>query len=381
MATQENPYRNDQDWDALIAEVNEVLQTPVGDDCDPIDPIPEVGPKYRWKKSDLRDMQEKIKETCPDIEFEPIPEGKVRWAQSYIDEIRDKLGEAWCDCEPVEGFDCCNCANTSISQFYDDAPKTQRCPLSSAGGCPVEPETVYDTVVALSNQAHEKLFEYIEGNRAYCYQETIITIRENQIQEIKDDLERLRELAEFVCASGNPTRCERLQTEIQELEAEQSLREAQRDAARAAQEEARALRDGGKSDCESLTQEAWSEVMSMGIPQMSPSPVNVAGDFLSAAGSHPWTCIEDCEGPGSLLCAPEYGFQTKTTGSWTEHYAEFYTPLGTPMPPPDGGAIQQFLATWGSVCFTANPTCSQETSLTAHRLYRVVVRPPECHST
>lgn len=84
-----------EDWNSLIQEVNEILQDPP-DGCDPIDPLDEVPPMHRWAKSDIRDVQDKLKETCEDITFDDIPD---LWKQSIIDEIESKYEETWCDCE------------------------------------------------------------------------------------------------------------------------------------------------------------------------------------------------------------------------------------------------------------------------------------------
>lgn len=88
------------DWNDLLDSVNSVLQNPPEDtDCEPIDIIPPVGVKHRWSKDDIREVQDKLRETCPDITFSEIPE---TWKQSIIDEINDALGQAWCDCEECE---------------------------------------------------------------------------------------------------------------------------------------------------------------------------------------------------------------------------------------------------------------------------------------
>lgn len=86
-----------EDWNEVIRDVNEVLENPPEDsDCDPIEPLEEVEPEHRWAKSDIRAVQDKIKETCPEITFAEIPD---LWKQEILDEIYEKLEEAWCDCD------------------------------------------------------------------------------------------------------------------------------------------------------------------------------------------------------------------------------------------------------------------------------------------
>ena len=88
------PYKR-VDWNAQIDAVNSVLENPP-DGCDPIAPLPHVDPEHRWAKSDIRAMQDAIKETCPEITFNEID---PLWKQSTLDEINAKLADAWCDCE------------------------------------------------------------------------------------------------------------------------------------------------------------------------------------------------------------------------------------------------------------------------------------------
>lgn len=85
-----------QEWNDLVDEVNLILEGPPEGNCDPVAPLEHVPESHRWAKSDIREMQDRIKETCPDIVFDEIPD---LWEQQTIDEIRDKLGMAWCDCD------------------------------------------------------------------------------------------------------------------------------------------------------------------------------------------------------------------------------------------------------------------------------------------
>lgn len=83
------------EWNELIQEVNAIITDPP-DGCEPLEPLEEVDPKHRWKKSDIREIQEALSETCPEIEWEEIP---AKWQESILDEIREKFAEAWCECE------------------------------------------------------------------------------------------------------------------------------------------------------------------------------------------------------------------------------------------------------------------------------------------
>jgi len=87
-----------EDWNQLIRDVNDVLQHPPADtDCSAIEEIDEVDAGHVWAKSDIREVQDKLKQTCTDISFDDIPD---KWLQSIIDDINDAKGKAWCHCNP-----------------------------------------------------------------------------------------------------------------------------------------------------------------------------------------------------------------------------------------------------------------------------------------
>ena len=90
-----------EDWNQLIRDVNAVLQNPPADtDCSAIDAIDEVDAGHVWAKSDIREVQDKLKQTCTDISFDDIPD---KWLQSIIDDINTAKGKAWCHCNPNGG--------------------------------------------------------------------------------------------------------------------------------------------------------------------------------------------------------------------------------------------------------------------------------------
>lgn len=380
MATSELPYRNNQDWDELIEEVNAVLENPTGNSCEPIDPIDPVPPRYRWGKSDLREMQEKIEQTCPDIEFDPIPEGYVRWAQHFIDEIRDSLEQAWCECEN-EGVNCPNCGETTISNIYTDAPKAQVCPTGSSGGCPIEPADVQADVVEFSNLAHEALFQYINATIEVCNLNDQILIKENQIEMKEEEISSLETLVTVSCENGPSANCLSAQAQLAQAQDDLAILEAQRDQLIQDRDDAIELRNTSRADCEANNDEAITLLSTMSIPAMTPSPQNITSIFLSGAGSHPWgDDVEQCEPYGVADCIPQYRFLTSTNSgtSFSLQFQDFYTPGGVAMIPPTTVGLLNFLATWGSVCFTNNPALCPPLTITNTRITRLVYSPPVC---
>lgn len=126
------------DWNDLLDSVNNVLQNPPEDgDCEPIDPIPHVGLKHRWSKDDIREVQDKLRQTCEDITFDEIPE---LWKQSIIDDINEALGEAWCDCE---------CENPTEEDGTEIELRTLTPRVRS--NCQGDPPDAVDTVCSVIN--------------------------------------------------------------------------------------------------------------------------------------------------------------------------------------------------------------------------------------
>jgi hypothetical protein len=56
------------DWNSLIDDVNNIIRHPPADtDCEPQTAINHVGTSHIWTKTDIQQVQNKIKATCSDI--------------------------------------------------------------------------------------------------------------------------------------------------------------------------------------------------------------------------------------------------------------------------------------------------------------------------
>jgi hypothetical protein len=87
------------DWNSLIDDVNNIIRHPPADtDCTAQTAINHVGTSHIWTKTDIQQVQNKIKATCSDISWHDIP---ALWKASITEEIRSKLGQAWCHCNPT----------------------------------------------------------------------------------------------------------------------------------------------------------------------------------------------------------------------------------------------------------------------------------------
>ncbi len=92
----EGPYTIDQ-WNALIRDVNEILENPPEDTtCEPVEPLEEVEDPHIWAVTDIEEVREALEETCPEITFTTE---LVKWKAEIIDEIETEMAKAWCDCE------------------------------------------------------------------------------------------------------------------------------------------------------------------------------------------------------------------------------------------------------------------------------------------
>ena len=82
------------EWNELIDTVN-ALASDCGVDAPPLE---HVDPNHIWAKSDIRDMQDRLRQICEDNTFtDPIPD---LWLQSIIDEIMTAIAVGCCgdDC-------------------------------------------------------------------------------------------------------------------------------------------------------------------------------------------------------------------------------------------------------------------------------------------
>lgn len=77
-------------WNSLIEQVNELA-----DECD-LEHLDQVTAPHKWSKSDVQQMQDKLRDICDDNEFSDVPE---KWKQSIIDEFEEAIAAGACCCE------------------------------------------------------------------------------------------------------------------------------------------------------------------------------------------------------------------------------------------------------------------------------------------
>jgi hypothetical protein len=87
------------DWNQLIRKLNQVLQNPPGStDCNAIAAIDEVDAGHRWTKSDIREVQDKLKAICKDNTFSAAADTPELWLQKTVDDINTAVSNGWCGC-------------------------------------------------------------------------------------------------------------------------------------------------------------------------------------------------------------------------------------------------------------------------------------------
>lgn len=77
----------DRSWNELLRRVNELA-----DECG-LEHLDLTTNPHKWSKSDIQDVQDKLKEICGDNEFSTIPD---TWKQSIIDEFMDAINAGAC---------------------------------------------------------------------------------------------------------------------------------------------------------------------------------------------------------------------------------------------------------------------------------------------
>jgi hypothetical protein len=86
--------------DEIIKPINALCENPP-DGCDEIDPLDEAEKDHIWKKQDVQDVHDKLKELCEDNEFDDLDTPQLDY-KTLIEEILEAIQQGWCNCEPEE---------------------------------------------------------------------------------------------------------------------------------------------------------------------------------------------------------------------------------------------------------------------------------------
>jgi hypothetical protein len=91
------PFSN-ENWKDLVDDINELIENPLGGNCDHVEPLEEVEEDHVWTLKDVEDVREKLIEMCSENEFEEDLDKP--WHKEIIDEIENKM--RWCNCGPAQ---------------------------------------------------------------------------------------------------------------------------------------------------------------------------------------------------------------------------------------------------------------------------------------
>lgn len=123
------------DWNDIIRQVNELAQNPDAG-CDPVEPLEEVEASHRWSKSDIRQVQNKLKEICDENEFDDVPN---LWKQRTVDEINEAIARGWCNCDKCQADDEIIVLFSAPLPFIVDGILVWQCGQTQTGCQPPDP--------------------------------------------------------------------------------------------------------------------------------------------------------------------------------------------------------------------------------------------------
>ena len=331
------------DWNDLIRNVNDTLENPPGDSgCDPVDPLDEVEPNHIWAKSDIREVQDAIKQTCDTITFDEIPD---RWEQSIIDDINDSLDDAWCDCEEECQDECDNAGDPEFTEF---TVTTSGCQQIDIGGTDQElvARQVMEDAQTLGAHAAEGAEEYRTKWSLFCYTKWLIDhCLQKKVDTLTDELDTAQQTAEDECGKPhNEAACTAAQDKVTKIQ--QDLAKAQADLDKANGDKSRyeGEANAGKDQCNSFAAQCWAKLQSWDNCGNSenfcsrisdvPWPACVCDDFPSWQSADPGRCASSwrfiyyrfIDGNGNVYNMTQYIFGGN------------YSPNGTPYSARSGGS-------------------------------------------
>lgn len=196
MVTTNVPYTRvvwseDFAWNVIIQEVN-YLATHPNDGCGPLNTLEEVDENHIWSKTDVTDVQDKLKEICDSNEFTELLTNQL-WTSTIIDEIKEAINQGWCNCSDVfqvfqntwvhgtpgpEGFS----LSFNVSVFITDVWPLFECaaiPRETVGapGIVFLPSPLYITIDTSANNG-----KVIDAHEAYDSTHALVSVwEENRI--------------------------------------------------------------------------------------------------------------------------------------------------------------------------------------------------------
>ena len=235
-------YWRIENWnDEVIQPVNDLATNPP-DGCDPVEPLEEAEEDHLFKKSDIKDVHDKLLEICPDNQFTQLETPQLI-TEDLFTEIEDAIANGWCaECSeqegPGEGETTCRALGIFTSGVWSHTSyESQCCGEVYTSGFPPPwadiKETTYNTDWHDTHQYDDSNAEawailqdsytralnagvnWAHHDQQRLFYEKRIKETEEEIQEIEEDLEILR--AQLAAC---PKDCQPIINEIAAKEAE-----------------------------------------------------------------------------------------------------------------------------------------------------------------
>jgi hypothetical protein len=302
-----------QDWNDLIDEVNDTLENPPSEDCGSVESLEHVDENHIWRKSDIREVQDRISETCEDITWDAIP---ALWKQSIIDEIREKLGEAWCDCDCTQP-----CGDAGFTE--------QNVQVVTANGCHKNPAKCYSPCYdwyAIRSQVESLAIDIGRACSRYDDYFVMWCNAKKQVEEWQSKVDAQQEVVSQVCGQpDSESACAQAQMLLDLYQDQVDFWTQQRD-------EYEAEKDSYKQQADDYAAQQSGII----------TGVSCEGErnmwSMVEAMNHPWS-DQDCDsippgwyGGGPMRCRGQWSLTMNGSGGeqWSLLGYGFFTPNGKP---------------------------------------------------
>jgi hypothetical protein len=97
----DKPYTRENWNEDILQEINNLCENP-DEGCDPLPPLEKVEEKHIWKKTDVREAQDKLIEICPENTFDDLKERQLWSDPELIQPLEEAIERGWCGCEEDE---------------------------------------------------------------------------------------------------------------------------------------------------------------------------------------------------------------------------------------------------------------------------------------
>jgi len=293
-------YKRISNWnEEIIQPINELVENPPGG-CDALDPLDEAEEDYLWKKQDIIDVQEKLKEICPDNEFEELKTPQLA-TREIIDEILVAIALGWCGCEEVPDswslgtFTCQEVSGTTNSEqccgiiHGDDVSErgafwwlwgyTITTYLSPYIDINAGSTVSYGDAVTEFDTAKTESHSWLMDRRDELYYQSWVEYNRNELEGKEAALEVLQ-LQLAACTIN----CEDIQSQITEIEQEISDLEDEIAEDIIKRDEAKEKAEEHLSKADAAAEANWAALLAM--TSFDPNTINIINLIGELSGSY-----------------------------------------------------------------------------------------------